>query len=64
MSINQDDDFDTDDRGHEVVKICIAFIVIPIAAIILRCWSRAISGGPKSPSAFRFWWDDVSGYVS
>lgn len=44
-----------EDRSGLVYRLCIAMMVLPTVAVVIRTWSRAIS---KSPRRSRFWWDD------
>ncbi|KAI9714015.1 MAG: hypothetical protein M1820_000745 [Bogoriella megaspora] len=49
------------DTGPRLRAICIATIIIPTVAVILRFWSRALlprDPTPMSKVKSRFWWDD------
>lgn len=43
------------DRGAALLAYTIVFMIIPVIAIGLRFWSRAISSSERGP---RYWWDD------
>ena len=43
------------ERGARLYAYAIVMIVLAIAAIILRFWSRAVSSIKHGP---RIWWDD------
>ncbi|KAF2186032.1 hypothetical protein K469DRAFT_515602, partial [Zopfia rhizophila CBS 207.26] len=47
-----------DDVGPVIVRFGIAMIIIPVVAVALRFWSRALGLGTKSSDGRRFWWDD------
>lgn len=43
--------------GPTIPPVCLAMIILSTVAIILRFWSRAVTGG-KSAFRERYWWDD------
>lgn len=54
----------TENRSGPVWKVSLAMIIAPTVATAIRIWSRAVTGGPKTPLIKCYWWDDWLAFIA
>ncbi|KAL4772929.1 hypothetical protein BDW60DRAFT_222136 [Aspergillus nidulans var. acristatus] len=55
----------TEDRGAQMRELLIVMLILPVVAVILRFWSRALlPDAPGTRMVNRFWWDDWAALVA